>query len=223
MRGVTATYHYDALNRLIGIAYPDPNLDVGYSLTWRLPPVPPRALCQGAPGQVLHANGSTQYCHDRFGQVTRKVQTSMGGTLRYAYSKSGRLTALTYPDGSVADYVRDTQGRISQIGLTRPGQARQIVVNNVTYAAFGPATGWTYGNGRQLQRPLDLDYRPQAVHDPAAGGLSLGYGYDPGRFDHRAEERHRLDGAGQVRLRHAGSPDPDPGRHDRHADRNLCL
>ncbi len=75
--------------------------------------------------------------------------------------------------------MRDIQGRISQIGLTRPGQARQIVVNNVTYAAFGPATGWTYGNGRQLQRPLDLDYRPQAVHDPAAGGLSLGYGYDP--------------------------------------------
>jgi len=39
--------------------------------------------------------------------------------------------------------------------------------------------GWTYGNGRQLQRPLDLDYRPKAVHDPAAGGPSLGFGYDP--------------------------------------------
>ncbi|MBK0014833.1 RHS repeat protein, partial [Stenotrophomonas sp. S41] len=118
--------------------------------------------------------------HDRFGQVTRKVQTINGVaiTLRYAYSKAGRLTELTYPDGSVADYVRDTLGRISQIGLTRPGQARQVVVNDVSYAAFGPATGWTYGNGRQLQRPLDLDYRPQAVHDPAAGGLSLGFGYD---------------------------------------------
>nr|WP_313510439.1 RHS repeat-associated core domain-containing protein [Stenotrophomonas geniculata] len=181
-RGVTATYHYDALNRLIGVAYPDPNLGVGYSYD-----VAPAAcaaderFAKGRLGQVLHANGSTQYCHDRFGQITRKVQTVNGvaSTLRYGYSKSGRLTALTYPDGSVADYVRDTQGRISQIGLTRPGQARQIVVNNVTYAAFGPATGWTYGNGRQLQRPLDLDYRPQAVHDSAAGGLSLGYGYDP--------------------------------------------
>jgi len=181
-RGITATYSYDALNRLIGIAYPDPNLDVGYSYD-----VAP-AICaaderfaKGRLGQVLHANGSTQYCHDRFGQITRKVQTVNGvaSTLRYAYSKSGRLTALTYPDGSVADYVRDTQGRVSEIGLTRPGQSRQIVVNNVTYAAFGPATGWTYGNGRQLQRPLDLDYRPQAVHDPAVGGLSLSYGYDP--------------------------------------------
>ena len=180
-RGITATYTFDALNRLIGVAYPDPNLDIGYSYD-----VAPAAcaaderFAKGRLGQVLHANGSTQYCHDRFGQVTRKVQTINGvaSTLRYAYSKGGRLTALTYPDGSVADYVRDTLGRISQIGLTRPGQARQVVVNDVSYAAFGPATGWTYGNGRQLQRPLDLDYRPQAVHDPAAGGLSLGFGYD---------------------------------------------
>lgn len=130
---------------------------------------------------MLHANGSTAYCHDRFGQRTRKVQTVNGvaSTLRYAYTKAGRLAALTYPDGSVADYVRDAQGRISQIGLTHPGQGRQLVISQVSHAAFDPATGWTYGNGRQLQRPLDLDYRPQAVHDPAAGGLSLGYGYDP--------------------------------------------
>jgi RHS repeat-associated protein len=181
-RGVTATYSYDALNRLVGIAYPDPNLDVGYHYD-TAPAVcaSDERFAKGRLGQVLHANGSTVYCHDRFGQVTRKVQTINGvaSTLRYAYSKSGRLTALTYPDGSAADYARDALGRISQIGLTRPGQARQVVVNNVTYAAFGPATGWTYGNGRQLQRPLDLDYRPQAVHDPAAGGLSLGYDYDP--------------------------------------------
>ena len=181
-RGVTATYSYDALNRLIGVAYPDPNLDIGYS--YDVAPAGCAAderFAKGRLSQVLHANGSTQYCHDRFGQITRKVQTINGvaSTLRYAYSKAGRLTALTYPDGSVADYVRDPLGRISQVGLTRPGQSRQVVVDNVTYAAFGPATGWSYGNGRQLQRPLDLDYRPQAVNDPAAGGLSLSYGYDP--------------------------------------------
>ncbi|WP_206431939.1 RHS repeat protein [Pseudomonas orientalis] len=181
-RGVTATYHYDALNRLTGIAYPDPNLDVGYQYD-TAPAVcaANEQFAKGRLGQVLHANGSTAYCHDRFGQRTRKVQTVNGvvSTLRYTYTKSGRLAALTYPDGSVADYVRDAQGRISQIGLTRPGQDRQLVISQVSHAAFGPATGWTYGNGRQLQRPLDLDYRPQAVHDPAAGGLSLGYVFDP--------------------------------------------
>ena len=45
---------------------------------------------------MLHANGSTAYCHDCFGQLTRKVQTVNGvaSTLRYAYTKSGRLAAL---------------------------------------------------------------------------------------------------------------------------------
>jgi len=181
-RGVIVNYYYDALSRLIGVAYPDPNLDVGYS--YDVAPTDcatDERFAKGRLSQVLHANGSTKYCHDRFGQITRKVQTINGvaSTLRYAYSKSGRLMALTYPDGSVADYVRDSQGRISQVGLTLPGQSRQIVVNNVTYAAFGPVTGWSYGNGRQLQRPLDLDYRPKAVHDLVVGGLSLSYGYDP--------------------------------------------
>lgn len=180
-RGITATYHYDALNRLTGIAYPDPNLDVGY--TYDTAPAVCKAnerFAKGRLGHVQHAAGSTAYCHDRFGQVTRKVQTVNGvsSTVRYAYTTAGRLAQLTYPDGSVADYVRDSLGRITEIGLTRPSQARQVVVTNVTHAPFGPATGWTYGNGRQLERPVDTDYRPQAVHDPAPGGLSLSFGYD---------------------------------------------
>lgn len=181
-RGVTVTYYYDALNRLTGIAYPDPNLGVGY--TYDTAPVACAAgerFAKGRLGQALHAGGGTAYCYDRFGQVTRKVQTVNGvsSTLRYAYTAGGRLAELTYPDGSIADYVRDTLGHINQVGLTRPGEARQVIVTNVSHAPFGPATGWTYGNGRQLLRPVDTDYRPQEVHDAAAGGLSLGFSYDP--------------------------------------------
>jgi len=180
-RGVTARYRYDALDRLTGIVYPDPNQDVGYAYD-----VAPTACAanerfsRGRLAEVQHAGGRTLYCHDLVGNVTRKVQITgtSRSALRYAYTKAGRLSALTYPDGSVADYVRDAQGRIRQIGLSRAGLPRQIVVDDVTYAAFGPATGWTYGNGRRLQRPLDKDYRPQAVHDPAAGGLSVGFRYD---------------------------------------------
>ena len=180
-RGVTATYQYDVLGRVTHIRYPDPTLDVAY--TYDIAP----AVCaaneqfsRGRVGTVIHAGGSTQYCHDRFGQITRKVQAVNGvaTTVRYGYTAGGRLAALTYPDGTVADYLRDSLGRISEVGVTRPGQARQVVVTNVTYAPFGPATGWTYGNGRTLQRPVDQDYRTIAVHDPAPGGLSVGYGYD---------------------------------------------
>ncbi len=180
-RGVTATYQYDVLGRVTHIRYPDPTLEVAY--TYDIAP----AVCaaneqfsRGRVGTVIHAGGSTQYCHDRFGQLTRKVQTVNGvaTTVRYGYTAGGRLAALTYPDGTVADYLRDSLGRISEVGVTRPGQARQVVVTDVTYAPFGPATGWTYGNGRTLQRPVDQDYRTIAVHDPAPGGLSVGYGYD---------------------------------------------
>ena len=180
-RGITATYHYDALNRMIGIGYPDPNLDVGYAYD-TAPDVcaANERFAAGRVGYVQHEGGSTAYCYDRFGQLTRKVQTVNGvaTTVRYAFTPGGRLAQLTYPDGSVADYQRDTLGRISEVGVTRLGQARQVVVTNVTYAPFGPATGWTYGNGRTLQRPVDQDYRTVAVNDPMPGGLSIRLGYD---------------------------------------------
>ena len=180
-RGITATYHYDALNRLIGIGYPDPNLDVGYVYD-TAPDVcaANERFAAGRVGYVQHEGGSTVYCYDRFGQLTRKVQTVNGvaAAVRYGYTPGGRLAQLTYPDGSVADYQRDTLGRISEVGVTRPGLARQVVVTNVTYAPFGPATGWTYGNGRTLQRPVDQDYRTVAVNDPTPGGLSIGFGYN---------------------------------------------
>lgn len=181
-RGVTASYQYDALDRVTGIVYPDASLNVIYS--YDLVPASCAAderFAKGRLGQVQHAGGSTLYCYGRLGQVIRKVQTVNGVTraVRYVYDQSGQLVTLVQADGNVVDYVRDGFGRVDQIGLTRPGQARQVVVKDVKYAAFGPATGWTYGNGRQLDRPLDLDYRPRAVNDPNAGGLSQSYGYDP--------------------------------------------
>jgi len=180
-RGVTAKFRYDAVNRLTDVSYPDMKLDLVY--TYDVAP----DVCGagerfpiGRLGSVLHARGSTEYCHDRFGNVTRKVQTIDGvvTTLSYTYTKAGQLGALGYPDGSLADYVRDSLGRVTEVGLTRPGRGRQVVISSITHEAFGPATGWTYGNGRRLARPVNLDYQPQSVYDAATGGLSLSYGYD---------------------------------------------
>ncbi len=180
-RGVKASYSYDVLDRLKSITYADPNLDVVYAYD-AAPAVCPAGerFGEGRVGQVLHAGGSTAYCYDRFGQVVRKVQTvdGVGLALRYAYTKAGRLERLTYPDGSVTDYVYDNLGRASEVGLTLPGQARKVVVTNIEYAPFGPMMGWTYGNGRHLLRELDADYRPTRVYDAAPGGLSIGFGYD---------------------------------------------
>ena len=53
----------------------------------------------------------------------RKVQTTNGVafTVRYAYTLAGQLSSVTYPDGAVANYVRDAQGRITQVNVQRAG------------------------------------------------------------------------------------------------------
>jgi len=180
-RGVTTTYRYDALNRLTSSSGPDPALDVAYryDVASRGCPTEER-FAVGRLSEVIHARGSTVYCHDRFGQVTRKIQRVDGHSLQlhYAYNKDGQLTAVQLPDGSRSEYQRAPQGEISGITLLRPGAQRQTLVQQVDYAPFGPVTGWTYGNGRRLQRPLDASYRVQSVMDARPGGLALGYTYD---------------------------------------------
>jgi len=180
-RGVTTTYRYDALNRLTSSSGPDPALDVAYRYDVASSGCPTEErFAVGRLSEVIHARGSTVYCHDRFGQVTRKIQRVDGHSLQlhYAYNKDGQLTAVQLPDGSRAEYQRAPQGWTSSITLLRPGAQRQTLVQQVDYAPFGPVTGWTYGNGRRLQRSLDASYRVQSVMDARLGGLALGYTYD---------------------------------------------
>lgn len=181
-RGVITTYSYDALNRLIGITYPDTSLNTGYTYDTV------NAVCGtgeniaiGQLSRMTDASGSTDYCYDRFGRLTRKVQTANGKTftLSYAYTKTGQLQGITYPDGALIDYVRNGLGQITEIGITQPGQPRQLLINQANHAPFGPSTGWTYANGRRLDRSYNLNYQPDTIYDSASSGLSLHYGFDP--------------------------------------------
>ncbi|MGH8026034.1 MAG: RHS repeat domain-containing protein, partial [Pseudoxanthomonas sp.] len=108
------------------------------------------------------------------------VQTTNGiaFTVRYGYTLAGQLSSVTYPDGAVASYVRDAQGRTTQVNVQRVGAASEVLLNQASYAPFGPVAGWTYGNGRQLSRPLNQNYQPTAIHDAGTGGLSVGFAYD---------------------------------------------
>jgi len=180
-RGITATYGYDALNRLVSVSYPDSSLNVGYSYdTAATACVSGETFAAGRLSLITDGSGSTQYCYDRFGQMVRKVQTTAGQslTVRYGYTKAGHLSSVTYPDGTVADYVRDSLGRTTQVGVTRPGGSRQILLTSASYYPFGPASEWVFGNGRLFQRTLNQNYQPGVVQDQSAGGLSLGYEFD---------------------------------------------
>ncbi len=181
-RNIKTTYSYDALNRLTKLAYSTTSLNVSYTYDVS------QATCAsgetyaiGRLARMQDGSGSTDYCYDRFGDLVRKVQTTNGKVfvLRYAYTKAGQLSRLTYPDGAAVDYVRNAQGQTTEVGVTPAGGTRQVLLNNTTYYPFGPVASWSYGNGRPMQRVLDQDYRPLAINDTRSDGLSTGFAFDP--------------------------------------------
>ena len=182
-RGELSTYTYDALNRMIGIAYSDATLNVSYTYDAVQPECEPfESFAVGRLTRMTDGSGETRYCHDRFGNLTRKVQVTNGQTftLRYAYTKAGQLSAIQYPDGMQVDYVRDGLGRATEVGVTPSGGVRQVLLTGATYHPFGPVAGWSFGNGRTMSRTLDLDYRPKTILSMGAGpgGLNLGFVWD---------------------------------------------
>jgi len=177
-RGKTQTYSYDALNRLIQITGPTRKYFYD-SANASVCPAGERSN-KGRLSGFNDPSGNTRYCHNRFGDLTRKVQTTNGMTFvtAYGYDSAGRLATTTYPDGAVLDAVYDANGQVLELGITPSGGTRQTVIAGITYAPFGPATGWQYGNGRILLRNLNRNYQPDAIWDADAGGLSLRYGFD---------------------------------------------
>jgi RHS repeat-associated protein len=177
-RGKVQTYSYDALNRLVQVTGPTRKYFYD-SANSSVCPTGERSNKGRLSGFNDHS-GTTRYCHNRFGDMTRKVQTTneIVFTTAYAYDAHGRLSAITYPDGARQDVVYDANGQVAELGVAPAGGVRQVILSGVTYAPFGPATGWQYGNGRTLLRSLNRNYQPDVIHDAGNGGLSLGYGFD---------------------------------------------
>lgn len=179
-RGETTAYSYDALNRLIGVTYSDASLNVTYS--YDVDPIACGAeerFASGRLGRMTDGSGSTEYCHDRRGNLVRKVQVTNGLTFvtRYAYTTVGRLASVTYPSGVRVDYARNGLGQPTGVTVATAAGLRSLLTNVVWYP-FGPAAELTYGDGRKLQRSLNRNYQPGFIEDIAPGGLSLGYEFD---------------------------------------------
>jgi RHS repeat-associated protein len=199
-RGITATYTHDALNRLTAITYPDSSRNVTYRYD-----TPPAPNCRGGERYgvgrltaMTDHSGTTQYCYDRYGQLSRKLQTTAGRSFVLWYVNTdprGRIPAsdtvsrnpppgnqhvgTVYPDGASLSIARDAMNRPVELTVSyAERQQTRTLLRNATYAPFGPATQWAYGNGRVMTRTVNRNYQPGIVQDSAAGGLSLGYEFD---------------------------------------------
>ncbi|QAU24556.1 hypothetical protein EO087_11630 [Dyella sp. M7H15-1] len=71
----------------------------------------------------------------------------------------------------MADFVgirtRDSNGRIQAITAMPPHGTASTVVSNVSYQPFGPVSGYTLGNGQQVTRAYDANYRLTDLTSPA--------------------------------------------------------
>lgn len=177
-RGQVSTYTYDALNRLTAIAYVGASaLNVGYAYdqadgttgcTGSFP--------QGRLTTMTDASGSTTYCYDRHGNVTRKTQLTGSTALatQYTYNVADRLATMTYPSGAIVTYGRDVLGRVQTVDWQANAGASAIsLVGGATYYPFGPLNTLTFGNGRMQSRTYDQDYAIDSIAGTPSDALTL--------------------------------------------------
>jgi RHS repeat-associated protein len=197
-RGITVTYGYDLLNRVTTVSYPDSsrNLVFEYDQSSTECYVGER-FGKGRVTMMTDSSGSTAYCYDRYGQLSRKLQLTQGRTyvLRYLHTDPrGRVPGQDYllqnpppgnqfigmihPDGSSVRIVRDAQSRPVELKVTLATGQTKTLLSGATYYPFGPVNRWTYGNGRILRRSLNQNYQPGFIEDTAPGGISEGYWFD---------------------------------------------
>ncbi|MGH8109157.1 MAG: RHS repeat-associated core domain-containing protein [Arenimonas sp.] len=138
---VTATFNYDALNRLTQVTYSGsaPPISNYYYDTVNGVCGSAETFAKRRLTKFSDPSGETQFCYDRFGNLTRKRITNNGvvRTLVYSYTRGGRLSSTTYPSGMKISYVRNQTNRITQVNVTY-GTTTTIYANNITYYPFGP-------------------------------------------------------------------------------------
>ena len=181
-RGVTSTYTYDRVNRLVGIGYPTTSLNITYG--YDQPDA--KTGCSGSfpigrLTRMTDASGSTTYCYDRRGNVTKKTQVVGAATqvVQYTYTTADRIASISYPSGGIVTYARDALGRIASVTRRASPVVREsVLVDSTAYLPFGPLTTLTFGNGRTQTKTYDQDYAIDSISGTPAGALTLDFGVD---------------------------------------------
>jgi RHS repeat-associated protein len=148
-RSAAANYSFDDANRLIKLAYSDQTINYTYD--------------SGTNGidrltGASDANHSMSWAYDANGRVTGKGQTvaSITKSVGYSYT-NGDLISLVTPSGQTITYGY-TNHRITSIMV-----GSTSLLSGVTYDPFGPATGWTWGNGTTTSKTFDMDGNPSQI------------------------------------------------------------
>jgi RHS repeat-associated protein len=179
-RGVTVNYAYDALNRPTGITFPTAALNTSFVYDSASGCPAGETFALGRLSSMTDASGSTRWCYDLLGRLTRKVQVTNGRTFTtaYAYDAQGRLSTQTLPSGAVVKFGYAT-GEVNTVAVRLPGSSVDLpLINGIERLPFGPVSKLTYGNGRTQTRAYDLDYAIDRITSSEASGWTQDYGVD---------------------------------------------
>ncbi|UCV03882.1 RHS domain-containing protein [Dechloromonas denitrificans] len=187
-RGVTATFTWDALNRLRSASYTPTGETIAY--TWDSCP-------QGIGRQcgVIDPAGTSSYAFDAHGNRLSETRTiaSLPFTTTYTYDAANRLASLVAPSGTTLTYARDAAGRIERLTANLAGNELPLLA--VTLDALGQATSQVFADGRSetrrygpdgrlaeiagtTPRTLDYDLNGNLVGATSPAGPTA-YAYDP--------------------------------------------
>ncbi|MBK8010302.1 MAG: RHS repeat protein [Deltaproteobacteria bacterium] len=158
-RGISATYAYDALNRMTRMATPDDTIEIEYG---------DAAVGPWRPTRLRNTTGQSVFDYNVHGEPTGRVETIEGVDLsvRYARDSMGAITQTTYPSGLVVNFARDPAGLVRSIDAVLPASepdSAVAILTEATYLPFGPLTGYMMPSGQRHQRSYDGAYRPIEV------------------------------------------------------------
>jgi RHS repeat-associated protein len=159
-RGVVSNMTYDNAGRLLTVAYPAAAAE---NVTYSYDSIVSSNKGKGRLTKIVDGSGSTSFVYNLLGQVTSKV-TVIGAktyTTGFVYTKTGKLTKITYPSGRVVDVTFNTNRQV--LGLTTKQTATAAAANVATALTYQPMSDLlksiTHGNGLVTTAGYDLDYR----------------------------------------------------------------
>jgi RHS repeat-associated protein len=171
--GTVTSYAYDGLGRLIGITAGVQGQSFEYD------------ACVNGKGRLCKVEDGTSvrtFTYTKYGQLASQGETIGSSSVDfgrfYAYDTMGRLAGISYPGGVSVGYGY-AGGKLAAV-TTTVGGVTSVMASNFTYQPFGPASGWTYGNGLTRNLAYDLDGRltQAATKNATAFAQRLDYGYD---------------------------------------------
>ena len=174
--GVVTTYAYDALSRVTSVSAG------GKTQTFTFD------TCTNGKGRLCGYNDAfdthtdiltTAYTPE--GWIASQSSNVSGSVFNtsYTYDSMGRVTKLTYPDGTIASYTY-AGGKLSGMTYTIGGVTTNVATG-LTYQPYGGASGWTYGNGLVRGINYDTDGRVTGISSTVPSSTilqSLTYQYD---------------------------------------------